>query len=137
MIDVAAVLRAEHDEQVRAGLLDPAIGLAPLRPEDLKAKSTSKIGVQGILARLSDAPLDDLAELGLADRLEGGPERAGTTKAAAAPGAGKSTAVRLAVAVFAVAVVAAAAYFLLNNNGPGHGEGKAKESAHGVLPRHR
>jgi serine/threonine-protein kinase len=75
VIDVAGVLRAELEEQVNVGRLDPTLGQVAVRPEDLKARSVSRVCVQGLLERLHDVPLDDLAEGGihvsLADRLEG------------------------------------------------------------------
>lgn len=75
VIDVASVLRAELEEQVRVGRLDPTLGQVAVRPEDLKARSVSRVGVQGLLERLQEVPLDDLADGGshvsLADRLEG------------------------------------------------------------------
>ncbi len=75
LLDVVGLLRAELEEQVHVGHLDPTLGQVPLKPSDLKAKSVSKIGVQGLLERLTEVPLDDLADQGihvsLADRLEG------------------------------------------------------------------
>jgi serine/threonine protein kinase len=70
--DVLAVLRAEMEEQARVGHLDLTRGQAPLRPEDLRARSVSKVGVEVLLQRLADLPLDELAGEGsLFQRLEG------------------------------------------------------------------
>lgn len=70
--DVLAVLRAEMEEQARVGQLDLTRGQAPLRPEDLRARSVSKVGVEVLLQRLADLPLDELAGEGsLFQRLEG------------------------------------------------------------------
>jgi serine/threonine protein kinase len=74
LLDVATLLRAEIQEQMRVGHLDATLGQVPLRPTDLRTASASKVDVAALLDRLSGAPLDDLAaEAGfaaLADRLE-------------------------------------------------------------------
>lgn len=74
LLDVATLLRAEIQEQMRVGHLDGTLGQVALRPSDLATPSVSKVDVAALLDRLSGAPLDDLAaEAGfaaLADRLE-------------------------------------------------------------------
>lgn len=75
IVDVPTLLRAEMEEQALVGKLDLTVGQVPLRPEDLRAKSVSKMGVEHLLQRLSTVPLDDMSDAGaggsLADRLEG------------------------------------------------------------------
>ena len=87
-VDIAAVLRAELDEQVRVGRLDPTVGQVPLRPEDLKTRSVSTLELAPLFERLAAAPLEDLADgggraLSLAERLEGAatPATGATSKA--------------------------------------------------------
>jgi serine/threonine protein kinase len=75
-VDIGALLRAELDELARVGRLDMTLGQVPLKPSDLHAQSTSTLGVAGLLERLNDVPLDDLADdasmtVSLAERLEG------------------------------------------------------------------
>ena len=113
VVDIAAVLRAELDEQVRVGRLDPSVGQVPLRSEDLKTRSASAIGLEPLLQRLSAAPLEDLADggghaLSLAERLEG-VKTAAPRGTAAAP----SRAKRLVLAVAVLAAVAVAAAWAL------------------------
>lgn len=70
--DVLAVLRAEMEEQARVGNLDLTRGQAPLRPEDLRARSVSKVGMDSLLQRIAEMPIDELAAEGnLMQRLEG------------------------------------------------------------------
>ena len=105
----------------------------------LKAKSVSKIGVQGFLARLSDAPLDDLSELGLADRLEGGGERA-SAAAPAANAAGPSSPpprsrkwlIGGIIAVLLAGIAAAVVVKVLKKP-----HVRSKEKSHAVLSGHR
>jgi serine/threonine protein kinase len=112
VIDVVGLLRAEMDEQVRVGHLDPTIGHAPLKPLDLKAKSTSKVGVQDLLERLTEVPLDDLAEEGihvrLADRLEAMNDKSQASQRILALKKSKGLP-RWAIAVAAVGLLAVAA----------------------------
>jgi serine/threonine-protein kinase len=75
-VDIGALLRAELDELARVGRLDMTLGQVPLKPSDLQAQSTSTLGVAGLLERLNEVPLDDLADdasmtVSLAERLEG------------------------------------------------------------------
>jgi len=75
-VDIAAVLRAELEEQVRVGRLDPTVGQVPLRPADLKTRSVPRLDLTPLFERLAGAPLEDLADgggraLSLAERLEG------------------------------------------------------------------
>lgn len=76
LVDVGALMRHELQELARVGAVDPRLGQLPMRPEDLKARSVSRIGVGPLLQRLSEVPLDDLADdasmtVSLAERLEG------------------------------------------------------------------
>jgi len=75
-VDIGALLRHELEELSRVGAVDVTVGQSPLRPEDLRARSVSKVGVATLLQRLAEVPLDDLADdasmtVSLADRLEG------------------------------------------------------------------
>ncbi len=118
VLDVPTILRAELEEQVRIGRLDPTLGQVPLRSSDLKTQSASRFGVDAVLQKLSDIPLDEMAEAhgqgSLADRLEGS-EKSGSslqrksakTKAAA----GKPFPSWAIAAAGAVAVLAALAWF--------------------------
>ena len=109
-VDIAAVLRAELDEQVRVGRLDPTVGQVPLRPEDLKTRSVSTLELAPLFERLAAAPLEDLADgggraLSLAERLEGA--------ATPAPGATSKAKYGRALLIAAAFVAAAVAVWAI------------------------
>ncbi|MSP91563.1 MAG: serine/threonine protein kinase [Myxococcales bacterium] len=116
LVDVASVLRAEMVELGRVGRLDLTVGQVPLRPDDLKARSVSKLGASALLDRLQDVPLDDIAETAahgtsLADRLERHADKShasGTRVAPAAPAGKGRRIVGIAVMVGAAVVIGAA-----------------------------
>ena len=119
LLDVATLLRAEMQEQMRVGHLDAMLGQVPLRPSDLTTPSMSKVDVTSLLDRLSGAPLDDLAaEAGLsalADRLETMGEPVSQPRMVIP----KERASRLPLVLgglVAVAIGAIAAWFLVHNS---------------------
>ena len=119
LLDVATLLRAEMQEQMRVGKLDASLGQVPLRPTDLKTPSVSKVDVTSLLDRLSGAPLDDLAaEAGLsalADRLETLGEQVSQPKVNV-PKPSKSRVPLVLGALVAIAAGAAAAWFFLHQS---------------------
>lgn len=115
LLDVATVLRAEIQEQVRVGHLDGTLGQVPLKAADLQTPSMSGLNIASLLQRLSGAPLDDLAaEAGLsalADRLDTLGDSGSQTRAVKSKSGGRAA--MLVGGIAAVVVGAALAWFLL------------------------
>ena len=116
LVDVATLLRAEIQEQMRVGQLDGTLGHVALRPTDLSTPSVSKVDVASLLARLSGAPLDDLAaEAGLAalaDRLETLGEQVSQPQMVLPAAKRKSQLPLIIGSIIAIAAGAAAAWFI-------------------------
>ncbi len=113
LLDVGTLLRHEMDELALVGQLDLTVGQVPLKPADLKAKSSSQFGVGKLLDRLDGQALDELADPGaaggMADMLE--PETAQHQAAASAAAAKGKPAWLVPVAVGALLLVAVLAWW--------------------------
>jgi serine/threonine-protein kinase len=118
LVDVASVLRAEMYELARVGRLDLTVGQVPLRPDDLRARSESHLGAASLLNRLSDVPLDDIADSAaqgssLAERLEGPHSAASGVRPTAAGSRAGGGKLKWAVLGLVLAVAVAAGAWLV------------------------